>query len=94
MKIKLRVTDTHLLRGFQVVGVYTSWKVMEKEVLDYVCCCNDEVSLHVDEWDPTSGSWIPFSHATEAAEAMIRNIRAQYGRSVKKWQRQKSGSSQ
>lgn len=94
MKIKLRVTDTHLHRGFQVVGVYTSWKIMEKDIIDYVCCCNDEVSLHVDEWDPASGSWIPFSHATEAAEAMIRNIRAQYGRSVKKWQRQKSGSSQ
>ncbi len=94
MKIKLRVTDTHLLRGFHVIGVYTSWKLMEKEILDYVCSCNDEVSLHVDEWDPVSGSWIPFSHATEAAEAMIRNIRAQYGRSVKKWQRQRSGSSQ
>ena len=94
MKIKLRVTDTHLLRGFQVVGVYTSWKVMEKDIIDFVCTCDNEVSLHVDEWDPVSCSWIPFSHATEAAEAMIRNIRAQYGRSVKKWQRQKSGSSQ
>ena len=91
MKIKLRVYDTHLLRGFHVVGVYTSWKAMEKDIIDYVYKCNDEVILHVDEWDPASDSWIPFSHATEAAEAMIRNIRAQYGRSVKKWQYQGSG---